>query len=201
MGEKGLTALKSARRSGRRAAGKMRSASRIAAIVCVAGSLAVLTAGGPAQAYTKSSITIDGRTGLVLQAHNAERHPPACVPQQVDDAVSDLRIPVARQVWLEYPGPDIPPRRDQTAVETVSPPRTAGPGARSGLCDRDQVRQRRRRRAGGKDLRQRTPFRTADDAARPTAWHAPHRVRHGIRPARAGPTDDGGGTWPSWPGP
>ena len=78
MGEKGLTALKSARRSGRRAAGKMRSASRIAAIVCVAGSLAVLTAGGPAQAYTKSSITIDGRTGLVLQAHNANAtHPPA----------------------------------------------------------------------------------------------------------------------------
>ena len=78
MGEKGLTALKSARGPGRRAAGKMRSASRIAAIVCVAGSLAVLTAGGPAQAYTKSSITIDGRTGLVLQAHNADvTHPPA----------------------------------------------------------------------------------------------------------------------------
>lgn len=78
MGEKGLTALKPARGPGRRAAGKMRSAGRVAAIVCVAGSLAVLTAGGPARAYTKSSITIDGRTGLVLQAHNANAtHPPA----------------------------------------------------------------------------------------------------------------------------
>ena len=78
MGEKGLTALKPARGPGRRAAGKMRSAGRVVAIVCVAGSLAVLTAGGPARAYTKSSITIDGRTGLVLQAHNANAtHPPA----------------------------------------------------------------------------------------------------------------------------
>lgn len=56
----------------------MRSAGRIAAAVCLAGGLTATAAGEPAQAYTKSSITIDARTGLVLQSHNANvSHPPA----------------------------------------------------------------------------------------------------------------------------
>ena len=56
----------------------MRPAWRIAAVLCLTGGLAAASAGGPAWAYTKSSITIDARSGLVLQAHNADaRHPPA----------------------------------------------------------------------------------------------------------------------------
>ena len=56
----------------------MRPAWRIAAVLCLTGGLAAASAGGPAWAYTKSSITIDAHSGLVLQAHNADaRHPPA----------------------------------------------------------------------------------------------------------------------------
>ncbi len=56
----------------------MRPARRVAAVICLTGGLAAASAGGPAWAYTKSSITIDARSGLVLQAHNADaRHPPA----------------------------------------------------------------------------------------------------------------------------
>ena len=78
MGEKGLTAWKPARGPDLRTGGKMRSAGRVAAAICLSGGLAAMAAGGPARAYSKSSITIDGRTGLVLQAHNADAtHPPA----------------------------------------------------------------------------------------------------------------------------
>ena len=78
MGEKGLTAWKPARGPDLRTGGKMRSAGRVAAAICLAGGLAAMAASGPARAYSKSSITIDGRTGLVLQAHNADAtHPPA----------------------------------------------------------------------------------------------------------------------------
>ncbi|MYF85593.1 MAG: D-alanyl-D-alanine carboxypeptidase, partial [Rhodospirillaceae bacterium] len=56
----------------------MRSAGRVAAAICLAAGLAATAAGEPARAYTKSSITIDARSGLVLQAHNADAsHPPA----------------------------------------------------------------------------------------------------------------------------
>ena len=56
----------------------MRPAWRIAAVFCLTGVLAASAAGGPAWAYTKSSITIDARSGLVLQAHNADAsHAPA----------------------------------------------------------------------------------------------------------------------------
>lgn len=56
----------------------MRSAGRVAAAICLAAGLAASAAGEPAWAYTKSSITIDARSGLVLQAHNADAsHPPA----------------------------------------------------------------------------------------------------------------------------
>ena len=56
----------------------MRSAGRAIAAIGLAGGLATAAAGGSAWAYTKSSITIDARTGLVLQAHNADAsHPPA----------------------------------------------------------------------------------------------------------------------------
>ena len=56
----------------------MRPAWRIAAVLCLTGGLVAASAGGPAWASTKSSITIDARSGLVLQAHNADaRHPPA----------------------------------------------------------------------------------------------------------------------------
>ena len=78
MNEKGLTAWNPARGPDPRPGGKMRSAGRAAAAVFLAGCLSAMAAGGPAWAYTKSSITIDARTGLVLQAHNANAsHPPA----------------------------------------------------------------------------------------------------------------------------
>ena len=78
MGMTGLKALRPARDPDLRATERMRSAGRVAAAFCVAGGLAAAVAGEPARAYTKSSITIDARSGLVLQAHNADAsHPPA----------------------------------------------------------------------------------------------------------------------------
>lgn len=78
MGETGLTASTPARGPALRAGRKVRSARRIAAVCCLASGLAAVAAVGPAWAYTKSSITIDARSGLVLQSHNANAsHPPA----------------------------------------------------------------------------------------------------------------------------
>ena len=56
----------------------MRSVGRVGAAISLAGCLAAMATGGPAWAYTKSSITINARSGLVLQSHNANAsHPPA----------------------------------------------------------------------------------------------------------------------------
>lgn len=77
MVKRGLAAWKPVRGLHPRTGRKSFSAWRTAAVVCMAGSLAA-AAGVPAWAYTKSSITIDARSGLVLQAHNADAsHPPA----------------------------------------------------------------------------------------------------------------------------
>ena len=74
----GLTAGKPASGSVLRAEGRMRPAGRIVAAALLAGGLVAAAGAGPAGAYTKSSITIDARSGLVLQSHNADaRHPPA----------------------------------------------------------------------------------------------------------------------------
>ncbi len=78
MGEEGLTASQTGRGPELRTGRKMRSTGRVAVALCLAGGLTAITADGPVQAYTKSSITIDARSGLVLQSHNANAsHPPA----------------------------------------------------------------------------------------------------------------------------
>ena len=78
MVKMGLTAWKPVRGLHPHTGSRTRSAWRIAAVVCMTGSIAATVAGGPAWAYTKSSITVDARSGLVLQAHNADAsHPPA----------------------------------------------------------------------------------------------------------------------------
>ena len=73
-----LAAGKPASGSVLRAGERRRPAGRLAAAALLAGGLAAAAWAGPAEAYTKSSITIDARSGLVLQSHNADaRHPPA----------------------------------------------------------------------------------------------------------------------------
>ena len=110
-----LTAGKPASGSVLRAEGRRRPAGRIAAAALLAGGLVAAAGAGSATAYTKSSITIDARSGLVLQSHNADaRHPPASLSKLMTlyltfEAISrgrfgwNTRVRISRHVATRQP--------------------------------------------------------------------------------------------------
>ncbi len=95
-----LAAGKPASGSVLRAGERIRPAGRIAAAALLAGGLAAAAWAGPAGAYTKSSITIDARSGLVLQSHNADaRHPPASLSKLMTLYLTFEAISLGRFGW------------------------------------------------------------------------------------------------------